>query len=500
MRGEQPRRRLALLHPGLDRRKAVELVRARAAGAVPHARDHEQAQETGGGRCAHRGLDLPVIGDGIVGREQGVGPAMVHDDLAAAGVKRLQVGIVGTEGRAHVLLQDRDVVVRIEGLRRPSGIVRHLQDHRPGHRGAVGARQDGGRRRAIGVAGIEAHAAGALVGAIDQPHPRDLRPGQAAIGVSRRALQLRRIEVAPGGIHHPVPDPILGVAARQGGVDDQLELAGRKLARRIQRLQPVQPEPPRLQLDEVEGRRAGDDAVIVARVLLGLGEALPAARGTAVVIVEFGWPAVIGGDDLLGNLGHQVVAPVAEIDHPLGMAVDPGGVEEALGGLVAGVGGGHGEAPLQAVAHGREVDRTGQAAVADAKEAAVPVLGQPELEGDLGLDRPLHPAEGHARHAWVGPGHHVENRWGEGEPGVGGDGLGGVDPEALDLQPRELGAVPCPRRGPGRGQSDPALRRGGGREREGERRRARNARRHQHGPDPVGHWRHPLGPAPRQGP
>ena len=76
----------------------VDLVRAGAAAAVLHARRHEQAHEVVL-LAAHLRQHALVVVDGVAGRDRGVVPAVVQEQLAAVRLERRQIGVDGVDDR-----------------------------------------------------------------------------------------------------------------------------------------------------------------------------------------------------------------------------------------------------------------------------------------------------------------------------------------------------------------------------------------------------------------
>ena len=146
----------------------------------------------------------------------------------------------------------------------------------------------------------------------------------------------------------------------------------------------------------VVGRRGGHDAVEVVGVALRSHHRLAAAPRAADEVVVVGRPRVVVRDDRLGGLRRQVDGAVAEVLLPLGMVEGPGG--RAAGRRVPGVGPRRrvaaleGAAPMRVERARLVLDAAHEATPAPHQEPAVPVVGQQQLEVDLGLDDPLHPA------------------------------------------------------------------------------------------------------------
>ena len=94
------------------------------------------------------------------------------------------------------------------------------------------------------------------------------------------------------------------------------------------------------------------------------------------------WLAIVGGDDLRGDLGREVDGAPAEVLDLFGVAKGPGGVGDFC--LVTGVGAGDGESALEIGGELLVAEGAGEASVADAEVAAVPtLLRQPDFKADL---------------------------------------------------------------------------------------------------------------------
>src|SRR4030095_14651849 len=73
----------AVLDPVDQGAEQVEASRSRSAEAMLEARHHEQAVEVVDFLAVQFDFDRLVIGDAVPGREQGIVPAMIDDQLAA---------------------------------------------------------------------------------------------------------------------------------------------------------------------------------------------------------------------------------------------------------------------------------------------------------------------------------------------------------------------------------------------------------------------------------
>ena len=237
---------------------------------------------------------------------------------------------------------------------------------------------------------------------IDLLDGRGLRRRQAGLAVlPGRALRhvARRIEIAaPRIVDQAVLQPVLGVAAGIDGVRHQLHLGDRHGG--FDQRQAVQ-QALRHGVDEVQHRRAGDDAVEIVRKALGADQPLAAAGRAAVPVGIGGGAAVIGGGDALGLDGRQVHGAEGVIDSLL---VADGKAGERLGRrVVTGVGLGDGEALLQrvgadqAAASRTRAPRPRSRHCRACRSGGSSLIGRFELEADLRLDQAAHAAMlGHA--------------------------------------------------------------------------------------------------------
>ena len=169
------------------------------------------------------------------------------------------------------------------------------------------------------------------------------------------------------------------------------------------------------------GGRAGQDAIVIGGEALGFHEGFAAAIGAAIEIGVLRGLAVERLHQALGVDGGQVQGAVAEVIHLFRVMVGPTGVLAV--GFVSGVGTGGGITALEVGAHGVESDGSGESAIADAQELAIPVGGgQPDLEADVGIGNGLDDAGDAAEF-----GEFVDRIAVGRREGAGGDGLGGGD-------------------------------------------------------------------------
>src|ERR1051325_3055322 len=193
------RRRLALLHPLLERADLVEVVGAFTAAAMGHARRHKETEAVVDVAAGAAG-DLPhllVILDRRERRDLRVGPAVIHQQLAAAREERLEIRIARVDVAADALLELLRIAVGVELRDRPLRVVvdevtiviepgraRRLRpsEIRPVQLAAV--RETGDLARA------------ALERRVDRLHRLHLGGAQAVRSVAVLALNHLRIELA----------------------------------------------------------------------------------------------------------------------------------------------------------------------------------------------------------------------------------------------------------------------------------------------------------------
>ena len=142
-------------------------------------------------------------------------------------------------------------------------------------------------------------------------------------------------------------------------------------------------------VDVTVGERAGDDAVVVVGIALRLHQGHAAAGRAALEIRVLRAAIVERLHELLALQRHLVGGAVAEVDHLLRVADGP----RAALILVSGVGAGGRVAEAQRLRHlvRQPLNRSGEPAVADPHELAVPLPGrrQPHLHVDQRVGRRL---------------------------------------------------------------------------------------------------------------
>ena len=145
----------------------------------------------------------------------------------------------------------------------------------------------------------------------------------------------------------------------------------------------------------IDPRRVGDDAVEVVGITLRLEQALTAAVRTGVPVGEADRLRVVLGRDLLRGLGSDMHRAIRVVDRLLLVAQD-----ERAARLVARVVAGVRPCHHKAVGQRRRSDRdcsahrgiAGEPAVAGHVEAAIPAVGQTDLERDFRRDDARDPA------------------------------------------------------------------------------------------------------------
>ena len=159
------------------------------------------------------------------------------------------------------------------------------------------------------------------------------------------------------------------------------------------RLQARPADHPRHELLKAEGRRSGQDAVVVVREAGRLQHRRAAAVRAALDVGVVDLPAVVVLDDPLGRPGREMHAAIGVVEQGLGL---PHVV--AVLALVAGVGRGHCEATAEQAR--RVADEARGAADGAEHHPAVPVVGEGDLEADRPVDDAAYPAVG--RHTFRG--------------------------------------------------------------------------------------------------
>jgi len=191
-----------------------------------HARRHIEAHEAFRIRRAQSGHHAVVVIDGVEGRDAGIVPAVVEDELAAAGAEAAQVGVDGVERLPGFL---------IGGARRGGGAGgecvpgRVVEDHVAEivlQVERAGASAGGGSQDPIPPATPAGLASGHNPGEELAPRIQAFERGHLGRGQAIARFHILTeehggVEVAPRGVvDDPVLDAILRVAGRQhGGID-----------------------------------------------------------------------------------------------------------------------------------------------------------------------------------------------------------------------------------------------------------------------------------------
>ena len=336
----------------------IEAVGADAAPTVEHSRHQEQAEEVPGVGPVRRDRLLVVVDRHERGQGR-VGPAEIHQELAAPVAECGEVRVGGVEEPANVA-RALGILVEVEG-RPVVARIRLPERHVPHERFAVGelqrltavasdqppvptARRLGfAERRGARFLGADRLAGKVGLAVLDHPAV-DLLQGSGL----RRGDAVRR---RTAGAFGQVACGVEGAAPRV--VDDAVDSAALGVDNVRDELQRVQGQRPLAQrpgvpeagdrgIDEVQHRRAGDDPVEIARESLRRDQRLP-APGRAAVPVRIGDRAiVVPRRDALRRHRRQVHRAERVVGHLL--RVEGEARQRLLRRVVAGIGGGGGEA------------------------------------------------------------------------------------------------------------------------------------------------------------
>src|SRR5665647_2844458 len=104
----------------------AEAVGTRAASAVLHTGDHEQANELGVVCGAHFGDHAFEVVDGTVRWNRRIAPTVVQDELSAAFLETLEIGVRGVQHAAHFVIRGLGIAIHLE---RPEIPCRIREDH-----------------------------------------------------------------------------------------------------------------------------------------------------------------------------------------------------------------------------------------------------------------------------------------------------------------------------------------------------------------------------------
>src|SRR5579862_5029770 len=134
-------RRSAFLNPALERgdnivvrvgssARAVvtEPVGTRAAAAVAHPRNHEQAVkvlQTDSWILREKRLDAAVVVDGTECGYRGVAPAVVLDELAPMRAESPQIRTTGVENGAAFFVAERDILIEVHRSKVPFRVLKY---------------------------------------------------------------------------------------------------------------------------------------------------------------------------------------------------------------------------------------------------------------------------------------------------------------------------------------------------------------------------------------
>ena len=324
-----------------------------SATAVPDAGRHEQAGELLSLRvaAAERLRDTVVIVDAALRYDELIGEAVPHHELGAVITKRREVRIIGRHDRSHLRhgvpeeLQSVSVGQRVEV---PGGIeidpVLRLRDGDREWRRAAECVQSGASRLAIPkpLVAVVAQVArndignGTSAGRRRRaahgplPHLVDRRcfGGSEASQIARRASGARdrrirrRAVVALPRIGENAILHLQRVAARLDRLArGQVLLRGQRRGNTaadessvVHILDHLIPDLPSLEAIPVDRRRAGQDSVVVERIVLRHAQALAAAGRAAVPVGVHHRPTVVALCELLPEVGHQMLGAVGEVD------------------------------------------------------------------------------------------------------------------------------------------------------------------------------------------
>ena len=336
--------RAAILDPVDQNRQHVD-IRWSAAADVIDAGRRIEPHEIGDAGFAHALLHLAKVTDPRVGALRIVGHVFKHDELAAMGLERAEIGVGGIHQRrdlAHPLREILrpifgDIEIRIaredmlnaaRAVDPGDAIGRQRRQHRrccaeppraPSAGRAIGFRRFTGNAPARIFADAVSEREREFVGRMQRTNGRDLRRAETLVSAGPiGAQQLCGIEArlaADRIFHQAVGDAVLRVAGREHGVVHELDLGranppfacGRKASARAGVLQ----------ADPVDYGNAGEDAVEIGRIALRHGQALAPTLRTAHVIHLVGFCAVSPLDQHDGGVAHFLVRRMGKVDEGL---------------------------------------------------------------------------------------------------------------------------------------------------------------------------------------
>ena len=349
---------------------------------MPHAGHHEEAREVAGVLAAHLVHDALVVLDGVDRRDPRVGPAGIEQQLAAVRLELLEIGI-GRVDEADRAIDDRHVAVEIERVPVVVRVLERPDPHGIDHVDVAGASLR--RQRVADRLSREDHLTFAVLQpAVEHLDALELRGRQALVRLGSLTQKGREAECA---LLRVVQKALVErVAFLHHCVVDHLRLLGRDGHVGITGEHNLPRRSGGVHVNMAVGERPGDDAVVVLREPLR-GHHRLASTGRASLEVRVLRGAIVERLDqplrfhrrLVNGAIREVddLLRVAERKHPVG----------PVGGVVASVGRRRRVAQTQRDLHvAVPLDRTGEPAIADDEQLAVPVVGRhPQLAMNVGV-------------------------------------------------------------------------------------------------------------------
>ena len=395
----------------------MEAVEAAAEAAVPSARRHEQPRELLRLLIAAELVAEPLVqSDGLIGRDDRIGPALEDEKLAAARLELAEIaGRGAVQNRPELGVDLGHVAIEIELAPVPvaaqspfkEAIERRL------------ARRIGGRFQERPVEGselaarrpaiIDGLASVVLRTGIEGFRGRDLAGSQAIGRIAGLTRQRCGIEIASRGIgdERIRLEPVaLGVAGGDGRFVEERELRVRELVPWLEIGGDIVPRDGGVPPGAAHDRGADKNAVVVVGIIFRFDEPLLAAGRAAGVIGMFRRFAIESLGDILADDRHHMGRKASPVLPFLRMADERIAVQRIRRRRShVGVGGGVAAFDRRLHAGIAEIEYAAVTAVAVAMEDAGPSLfRQPHLDADVGVRRALD-GGGHAaerRHALAG--------------------------------------------------------------------------------------------------